>query len=111
MIVIEFKIPKATPLTSLYSQVFDLGINASLIKRVSITIPQGHKGLAYLRVRTPGFVLAPALGSSAEFIRGENETISFDINRKVFGPPYQVICEGYNLDNFLPHSFVIKIEV
>ncbi len=111
MINLEFTIPKATPLSSLYSQVYDLGINAKTIKKLSVIIPQGHKGLAYLKVRTPGFVIAPALGSSTEFIRGENDKFSFDVNREIFGPPYQIICEGYNLDNFLPHSFIINVEV
>lgn len=110
MIQIEFTIPRATPLTTLYRQVFDLGVNARVIKSLELTIPEGHKGLAYMRASTPGMVIIPSSGSSAPFIRGDKQTIQIQINKRLEGPPYNLICEGYNLDSFLPHTFILTIE-
>jgi len=109
MINIEFTIPRATPLTTLYRQVFDLGINARGIKTIEVTIPPGHKGLVYMRAYTPGFPLLPSFGSSSQFIRGDDQTINAQVNRRLEGPPYNLICEGYNLDSFLQHAFILNI--
>lgn len=109
MIQIEFLIPRNTPITNLYKQVYDLGINARLIKSINLTIPEGHKGLAYMRVSAPGFIIAPSAGSAASFVRGDKQTMTIDVNRKIDGPPYNLICEGYNLDPFLPHTFILTI--
>ena len=110
MINLEFSIPRATPITTLYRQVFDLGVNARGIKSIEILIPEGHKGLAYMRASTPGMVIIPASGSSSPFIRGDNTTVKATLNKRLEGPPYNLICEGYNLDPFLPHTFVLTIE-
>ena len=110
MINIEFTIPRATPLSTLHRQVFDLGVNARGIKSIEILIPEGHKGLAYMRASTPGMVIIPASGSSSSFIRGDNTTVKATLNKRLEGPPYNLICEGYNLDPFIPHTFVLTIE-
>lgn len=110
MISIEFEIPKATPITNLYTQVFDLGIHAHFIKSAKVTIPSGHKGLAFLQVNAPGFQMIPALGSNPAFVFGDNEEKLLTVNRIVDGPPYNIICKGYNLDSFLPHSFIIGFD-
>ena len=110
MINLEFTIPRATPITALYRQVFDLGVNARVIRSVEILIPEGHKGLAYMRASTPGMVIIPASGSSSPFIRGDNTIVKATLNRRLEGPPYNLICEGYNLDSFIPHTFILTIE-
>lgn len=110
MINLEFTIPRATPLSTLYRQVFDLGVNARGIKSIEILIPEGHKGLAYMRASTPGMVIIPSSGSSAPFIRGDNTTLAAQVNRRLEGPPYNLICEGYNLDPLFPHAFILTIQ-
>lgn len=111
MITIEFQIPKKTPNTQTYKQSFDLGVNARVIKSIEVVIPEGHKGLVYLRIMIPGAVLIPAPGSSVQYMRGENTTSKSSVNKRVEGPPYYLLCEGYNEDPFLSHAFVINIEV
>lgn len=110
MITIEFQIPKKTPLESPHVQSFDLGVNARIIKSVEVVIPEGHKGLAYFRAFTPGSPLIPSAGSG-QYIHGENTTTKSPINKRLEGPPYMLYCEGYNLDPFLPHTFILNIEV
>lgn len=111
IINIEFQIPNNTPATSPYIQRFDLGPNAGFIKGIEIYIPEGHKGLARLKVSTPARQLIPAIGSSVTHIRGEKQTIGAVINSPVYGPPYYLTCEGYNEDSFLAHAFILNIEV
>lgn len=111
MPVIEFQVPKNTPKSNVYRETFDLGVNARFIKNVKVTIPFGHKGLAYLRVYYPGGILIPAPGSSVLYVRGENEVKNEVINKTIEGPPFNVYCEGYNEDIYLPHTFIIDFEV
>jgi hypothetical protein len=88
-----------------------MGVNAAFIKNMEIVIPEGHKGLAYLKVSTTNRQLIPALGSSATHIRGDKQVIKAAINAPVPGVPYWLICEGYNTDSFLAHSFIVNVEV
>lgn len=104
----EFSIPKQT--TTPIVRIFDMGVNAGFIKGMSIYIPEGHKGLARMRAYIPGTPLIPAQGSGSVYIRGENQTIPAVINKMIPGPPYNLYCEGYNEDSFLPHTFIINLE-
>lgn len=111
MPTVEFSIPKNTPKTALYKQSFDLGINSVLIKNVLVTIPEGHKGLAFMRAYTPGYVIIPESGSSVAYIRGDKQEKNIAVNKKLEGPPNYIYCEGYNEDVFLAHTFIIDVEV
>lgn len=107
----EFSIPKNTPASTPYWQRFDMGVNAAFIKSIEVIIPEGHKGLARLRVSIANRQLIPAMGSSTNYIRGDNQKIPAVINAAVPGVPYYLICEGYNEDLFLAHSFILNVEV
>lgn len=111
MITIEFTIPKNTPMSKPYTRSIDMGINAPVVKSINVTIPQGHKGLAFMRAWTPSAQLVPLAGSSTPYIRGENTAPNFICNKKIEGPPYYIYLEGYNEDPFLPHTFILNIEV
>jgi len=106
----EFSISKNTLPGAPISKIYDLGINSRMIIDLEVIIPDGHKGLAYLKIETPGRVLLPSAGSSVQWIRGNNASITTGtINAVLDGPPYQIICTGYNLDVFLDHSFLINL--
>lgn len=106
----EFSIPKNTSALTPVKQIFDMGVNASFLKGIRVLIPEGHKGLARLRVSIAGTPILPAQGSGSPWVRGENNEIAVPLALRVFGPPYLLICEGYNEDSFLPHTFVITVE-
>ena len=106
----EFSIPRSTPALTPYKQIYDMGVNARFLKGIKILIPEGHKGLARLRVSVAGTPIAPAQGSATQWIRGENSEVVIPLSLPVFGPPYNLFCEGYNEDSFLPHTFVITVE-
>ena len=110
-VVLEVTIPKGTPLASLYTQVLDLGVNSRFLKSLKVVIPTGHKGLAYLNLSAPGFPIIPGSGSNVDYIRGEDTELSVVINREINGPPYNVICKGYNLDPLLPHTFILYFDL
>jgi hypothetical protein len=111
VITIEFEIPKNTTSINPKVQVFDLGVNARVIKSIEVLIPDGHKGLAYLRVYMPGRVLIPEEGSSVKYIHGNDKETTTTVNKRIEGPPYKITCEGYNLDARYNHSFTLNIEV
>lgn len=106
----EFSVPKQTSALTPVKQIFDMGVNARFVKVIKVLIPEGHKGLARLRVYIPGTPLIPAQGSAVQYIRGENTEINAVVNKEIPGPPYYLYCEGYNEDSFLPHTFVISVE-
>lgn len=110
ILTFEFSIPKQTPATTPIVQIFDMGVNAGVIKSINVLIPEGHKGLARMRAYIPGTPLIPAQGSGTPYIRGENTEIKAAINKVIPGPPYNLYCEGYNEDSFLPHTFIINLE-
>lgn len=110
-VYLEVTIPKNTPLTALNVQVLNLGVNSNFLRSVKVVIPIGHKGLAYLNVAAPGFPIIPGSGSNVPYIRGENQEFNAQINRIIDGPPYNVICTGYNLDPFLPHTFLLYFDI
>lgn len=107
----EFQIPKNTPALTPKIERFDMGVNAAFIKGVEVVIPEGHKGLARMKISTSQQQIIPALGSGTTHIRGDKQTIRTSVNTRVPGVPYYLICEGYNEDLFLAHSFIINIEV
>lgn len=107
----EFQIPKNTSPKTPHAARFDMGVNASFIKSIEVYIPEGHKGLAGLKVSTSQRQLIPATGSSMTYIRGDKQTITAAVNTPVPGVPYYLFCDGYNEDLFLPHSFFINVEI
>lgn len=106
----EFSIPKATPALTPVKNQYDMGVNAGTIKGVRVVIPEGHKGLARLKVSIAGTPILPAQGSGTQWIRGENSEVYTPLALSVFGPPYLLLCEGYNEDSFLPHTFLVSVE-
>lgn len=107
----EFPIPKNTSQDSPHVARYDMGVNAAFIKSMEVYIPEGHKGLAGLKVSTSQRQLLPAIGSNVLYIRGDKQTIQAVINLPVPGVPYYLLCEGFNNDAYLSHSFFINVEV
>jgi hypothetical protein len=107
----EFQIPKQTSIKTPHVARYDMGVNASFIKSMEVYIPEGHKGLAGIKISTSQRQLMPAIGSNVLYIRGDKQNIPAIINLPVPGVPYYLLCEGYNEDSFLPHSFFINVEV
>lgn len=108
----EFTVPAATPLSTPYRKQYDMGVDARTIKSVKVLIPKGHKGLAYCKITTPGAQILPAINSNVPYIRGDDTTIETGVlNINVQGIPYLLYVEGYNDDDYLPHSFIINVEV
>lgn len=111
MLSFQFEIPKQTSAKTPKIERFDMGVNAAFIKSIEITIPEGHKGLAGLKVSTSNRQLIPAINSNVGYIRGDKQIITAEINTPVPGVPYYLFCEGYNEDSFLAHSFFINVVV
>lgn len=103
----EFTIPKNTAIGALYSQQFTLP--SRVIKSLSVGIPSGHKGLAYLEIFIPTAQIVPSQGSSVRFVRGDGERLDYAPNIRNDGPPYTFTCRGYNLDILIDHTFIINV--
>jgi hypothetical protein len=98
----EFSIPKQTAQLNPYRKTVD--IMRPVIGQINVEIPPGHKGLAVMNIYAPGY-------SFMEGVRGDDQSKnSGPLNVEILGPPYNVIFEGWNNDNFLPHTFVIEIQ-
>lgn len=108
---VQFEIPANTPKETPLLQAFDLGINSKFIKNIVLKIPEGHKGLAFIKVWSGGVQMIPQVGSNIEYVFGDKQDLHFFVNKNIDGVPYKIYCQGYNLDVFLPHSFYLDIEV
>jgi len=98
----EFTIPKTTAQLRPYTQT--VNIARPFITSINVEIPPGHKGLAVMNIRAPGFDLMSG-------VRGDDQSKnSGPLSVQLDGPPYNVIFEGWNSDNFLSHTFIIEIQ-
>lgn len=100
-----FTLPKqtTTPMLKII-EVWGKNLNA-----LSVQIPPGHKGLTGLSISIPSAKIAPAPGSSDLYITGDDQTINYEPNLEIPGPPYNIILYGINNDIFLDHSFYLRV--
>jgi len=96
-----FSIPPNTTRQAPLVQNFNLWL--PVVESITVQIPPGHKGLAEMEIRTPGYLLMDG-------IRGDDQVKqSGRLAVKMFGPPYYIICTGWNASVFLTHEFVIEV--
>lgn len=107
--VFEFNVlpgvPEATP-TLLEKSVMD-----GRLDRLDIIIPNGHQGLARLRVETRSRAIVPTPGSDPMWIRGDGNTISVEPDLDLDGPEWVLRFLGWNADVLIDHSFIIHAHI
>jgi hypothetical protein len=108
MKTLELTIPANTLETSPTSITIDVGV--SVIKSIRVTIPDGHKFLARMRIHSRGIQIFPAPGSSTIWHRGNNSATVDSAPRSLEGPPFQITAEGWNEDDTYPHTFFVEVQ-
>jgi hypothetical protein len=107
--VFEFNVPKATLEASPVR--LEREVTARVLKQISIGIPQGHQGLARIRVETREKPIIPTAGSVPMWIRGDGNTISVAPNEALPGPEWRLTFLGWNEDPLYDHAFIISMDV
>lgn len=108
---IEFTIPKGTPEATPFSLRTNY-IAGTVIRREHITVPEGHKGLAFMQllVGSSPFPVLPDSSSNTKWIRGDKNEYEFNKQIIIDPPQFTIELRGYNLDNLIDHTFIIDLE-
>lgn len=107
--VYEFDIPANTPQSAPLIQVLE--VSDAILKRIEINIPNGHQGLARLRVEAEDRPIVPTIGSSPMWVRGDGDQLEVLPNLHLPGPPWRIRFIGYNDDTAFDHVFLINMDL
>lgn len=78
-----------------------------VLNRVELRIPPGHGGLTGFSLQWNGVSIVP-FASPAQFIVGDDDDLTFDINEQIGGG---LVVVAFNTDAVLPHSFHLRFDV
>lgn len=98
-------VPALTPATAPVATVI-----RPTVKRLTggrVLFPRGVHSLTFIRIRDRGFQLYPDLGAWAT---GDNDTLTFQVNRRLDGPPSEIWIEGYSDDDTYPHTITVSLD-
>ena len=101
----SIKVPADTLEINPYTQ--KLRLTYGVITRVIITIPPGHKGLAYLQMLYHEFQMYPLNPGGA--YHGAGVTIAFDERQALFVTPFEFKARAWNTDDTHEHEFIVNI--
>lgn len=102
-------IPANTTIKNAIRQSYDIG--RSVVNKMTVTIPDGHKYLAFVRVLSKGVVLIPEFGSGDQWLNGNNNKVEVipAPALRLAGPPFEITLIGYNTDDTYQHGFYLEI--
>lgn len=107
--VFEFTVPANTPQVSPVTT--QLEVTNPILRRLEINIPNGHQGLARLRIETLSMPIVPTPGSSPMWVRGDGDQLEIFPNLNLDGPRWYLKFIGYNDDTTFDHTFLINMDV
>ncbi len=107
--VFEVNVPAATPEAT--PVVIEKEVIAGFLKRATIIIPNGHQGLARLRMETLDRMIIPSPGSDPAYIRGDGNTLEVETNLKLEGPRWLLRFIGWNADAVFDHAFIVHLHL
>lgn len=80
-----------------------------IITQVGITIPDGHKETAKLRIKYHEVQLYPL--NRGEWYKGDGCSIEFEDRFPFIVEPYELKAEGYNESTLYEHGFLMNFNV
>lgn len=103
----KLTIPKETEETELEKLVMDMSYG--IITRVTITIPDGQKEVAKLRIMYHEAQMYPL--NRGEWYKGDGNTIRFEDRFPFIVEPYDLKAEGYNESTNYEHGFLMNFNI
>ena len=105
----ELAVPRNTPKGA--PIVARLLVGQSEFNHETVIIPKNHAYLAGLQVRAgrAGIVI-PTSDSNVPWLRGDNDTIRYNIHIQLDPPQYVIELYGYNEDDTFDHTFYMDLE-
>lgn len=96
-----FSVPKQTPQSIPFQQTVLLWL--PVVQSISVQIPEGHKNFSNMEIWTAGYLLMSDIHGDKQV----KESGRLDVI--MFGPPYYITFRGWNVDDFLPHEFIVEV--
>lgn len=103
MYTARIEIPQNTPERTPVSRIIQPTIG--IVKRILIRFPAGCAGLVGCKLTDRGAQFAPISG----WIEGDGVEVPLEVNRKLDGPPREVVIYAYNEDDTYPHTIEVRI--
>lgn len=106
----KLTIPPSTTEKNAVFQSFDIA--RRVVNKINVHIPDGHKYLTHLQIKTRGKLILPEFGSSDEWLEGNNQdkTTTFSPPLVLDGPPYEITLRGWSDDDTYPHTFFVEVQ-
>ncbi len=105
----EFNIPANTLETN--PVVLQKQVISGTLNHMKVIIPNGHQGLARLRVESREAPILPTQGSDPPWVRGDGSTIEMEPKLKLPGPEWIIRFIGWNSDTVNDHNFIIYMDL
>jgi len=86
-----------------------LQVRAGVLRRVDVRIPYGHGALARLQVWDQARQVLPA--EADHWIKGNRQSLTYELNWPLQGPPYELTLRGWNEDDSYPHRFDVDFHI
>jgi len=103
----RIKIPANTAKTS--PKRVSLTVRQGIITRISVYIPPGHAGTAYLQIRDGETPIVPE--PPAEAVSGDGTRIETRMWHVIHQPYYELTAVGWNTSTRYAHEFFVYIDV
>ena len=105
----EFEVPANTPENSSVTKTVQA--LSQKLATLRLIIPNGHQGLARIRIESRGRVIAPSSGSDPPWIRGDGVSVDMTPNLLLEGPPWEITFVGWNADTTFSHAFIVYADL
>lgn len=101
----DFMIPANTPINSPVEK--QITIEGQALTSIIILIPPGHAALTGLQIYYGDLQLVPA--NKGEWLKGDDETLTFPETFELPEPTTTLNMLGYNLDTQNNHTFYVRL--
>jgi len=105
--LLALTIPANTPATAPVEDTLAVA-HGTLIQAV-IQIPPGSAGLAGVRILRYRDPIVPATPQA--WITGDGDVFPIPESRPIHEAPYELIVQGYNLDDLYEHTITVHVDV
>jgi len=100
-----FTVPANTPKSS--PKKMDVTLKHGVIRRIMVTIPAGHSGLAHMIIKWGETQIIPHEGD----ICGDDEKLEWEEYYEIIEDERTLTLVGWNEDVENDHSFIVRFEV
>jgi AAA15 family ATPase/GTPase len=86
-----------------------LRLTKGIIDIIEVVFPKGLAGLVGVKLLRDTKVVIPE--NRTGWLEGNNEVINIPANIDLLEPPFELVCQTYNLDDTYSHTIYVRVSV